>query len=141
MDIPHLHKSGGRFLQEVIKSTSVLLVLFVYLIIPFKQQFLDTIHLASHVMLYDEPQHAHDHGNAEANHHHEYLAFLNDALNNHDTAHPIPVELVNYQFETPFPSIGLHLAEYLPLLIKQTFHTLFIPVLTGPSFDVPLPPP
>ena len=141
MQISYLHNNGGKFLQKAMKSTLVLLVLFVYLVIPFKQQFLDTMHLASHVALYEEPHHSHDHSDAETNHHHEYLAFINQALNSHDTAQPIPIELVNYQFETPLPTDGFHLTEYLPLLLKQTFHTLFIPILTGPSFDMPLPPP
>ena len=141
MQISNLHNNEGKFLQKAMKSTLVLLILFLYLVVPFKQQFLDSIHLASHVVLYEEPHHPHDHANEEANHHHEYLAFINQALNNHDTAQPIPAEMVNYQFETPLPSNGFHLSEYLPLILKQTFQTFCIPVLAGPSFDVHLPPP
>jgi len=92
-------------------------------------------------VLFEEPHHSHHHSHVEANHHHEYLAFINQALNGHETAQPIPVELLNYQFETPLPTLVFHLAKNFPLLIKKTIHTLFVPVLTGPSFDVLTPPP
>lgn len=140
MQISYLHNNRGRFFQKAIKSTLVLLVLFTYLVIPFKNQFLYTAHLVSHVALYETPHHPHDH-HATADHHHEYLSFINEALNDQDTAHPIPVELTNYQFQIPLLNAAYHLSEYLPPISEKTFHTLFIPILTGPSFDVPVPPP
>ena len=135
------HNNGGHPLIKALKSICVLLVLVVYLIIPFKQQFLDTIHMAGHIAMYESPHHTHDHAHENANHHHGYLEFLSQATNAQGNTTPIPVELVNYQFQTPLLTEGYLISEYLPSIIKKTIHTLFVPILTGPSFDVPTPPP
>jgi len=135
------HNNGGHPLKKALKSICVLLVLLGYLIIPFKQQFLDAIHMANHIAMYEAPYHTHDYAHENADHHHGYLEFLSQATNAQENTTPIPVELLNYQFETPLPTLVFHLAKNFPLLIKKTIHTLFVPVLTGPSFDVPTPPP
>ncbi len=135
------HTNGGHSLIKAVKNICVLLLLFVYLVIPFKQQFLDTIHTVSHIATYETPYHSHDHAHGNANHHHGYLEFLSQASNEQGNTTPIPVELVNYQFQTPLLAEGYLVSKYLPLIIEKTIHALFIPILTGPSFDVPTPPP
>ena len=123
------------------KNTLLFAVLFVYLIIPFKQQFLDSVHLVSHIALYEETSHSYDHSDADANHDHAYLTFLAKALDGTDTKHPIPVELLNYEFQIPILSEGLQLFENVSLLNDKTVSFLLIPILTGPFFEVPHPPP
>lgn len=141
MQVSYQHKNRGQYLQNAIKGVLVLLVLLVYLVIPFKQQFLDCVHLASHVILYEKPHHSHDHIDAETNHHHSYLAFLNQALNGKDTEHQIPVELVHYESQTHLPSGGFHLAEHIPFLFDKMRHLFLIHIIAGPFFEVSTPPP
>ena len=97
--------------------------------------------MASHITLYEAPYHFHDHAHGNANHHHGYLEFLSEATNELGNITPVPVELVNYQFQTPLLTERFLISEYFPLIIEKTIHALFIPILTGPSFDVPTPPP
>jgi len=141
MESFHRHKKRTCLLKSGLKNTLLFTVLFVYLIIPFKQQFLDSVHLVSHVALYEERHHSHDHLDAEVNHDHAYLTFLAKALDGTDTEHPIPVELLNYEFQTPILTEGFQLFENFPSLNDKTFSFLIIPILTGPFYEVPHPPP
>lgn len=141
MKFSHLHKKRTPLIKSSLKNTLLIAVLFVYLIIPFKQQFLDSVHQLSHIALYEEKHHSHDHLDAVVNHDHAYLTFLTKALDGTDTEHPIPASLLNYEFQTPILTEGIHLFDHLPLLSDKTFYFLFIPILTGPFFEVPHPPP
>ena len=141
MKFSHRHKKRAAPLKGGLKNTLLFVILFVYLIIPFKQQFLDSVHLLSHIASYEKTHHSHDHLDAVVNHDHQYLAFLSKALDGTDTEHPIPVELLNYEFQTPILTEGIHLLDHLPSLNDKTFYFLFIPILSGPFFEVPHPPP
>ena len=141
MESSHRHRIKAPLLKSGLKNTLLFAVLFVYLIIPFKQQFLDSVHLLSHVAVYEETPYSHDHLDVEVNHDHTYLTFLAKALDGTDSEHPIPVELLNYEFQMPILTEGFQLVENFPLISDKTFSFLFIPILTGPFFEVPHPPP
>lgn len=136
----HQFKSGKSF-KRGIQNVLLMIVLFVYLLIPFKQQFLETIHLIDHLSQSQQIMHSHDHSHGETDHHHSYMAFHSDDNKDHHAEHPIPTELVNYQFQIPLPSLSFNIAEYIPLEIGKTFQMLLIPILNGPVFGVPQPPP
>ena len=91
--------------------------------------------------MYEETPYSHDHLDVEVNHDHTYLTFLAKALDGTDSEHPIPVELLNYEFQMPILTEGFQLVENFPLISDKTFSFLFIPILTGPFFEVPHPPP
>ena len=141
MEFSHRHKKRASQFKNGLKNTLLFAVLFVYLIIPFKQQFLDSVHLLSHIALYEETSHSHDHSDVKANHDHAYLTFLAKALDGTDSEHPIPVELLNYEFQVPILTEGFPLIKIFSLLSNKTFSFLIIPILTGPFFEVPHPPP
>jgi hypothetical protein len=91
--------------------------------------------------LYEETPHSRDHSNAEVNHNHAYLTFLAKALDGTDTEHPTPAKLLNYEFQTPILTEGIQLFGNFFLHRDKTFSFLIIPILTGPFFEVPHPPP
>jgi len=131
----------AAYVKKVLKSGLLLTALFVYLLVPFKQQFLETVHLIDHFSQHEQIIHSHDHLDGEADHHHGYMAFVSNDNKKNSSEHPIPTELVNYQFQIPLPSHNFNISAYIPLVIGKTTQLLFIPILNGPAFDVPHPPP
>ena len=140
-------KKNGQYtnkhhpLFRALKSTGLMLILLGYLVVPFKQQFLDSIHLASHLALFETPYHTHDHSHENANHQHGFLEIISQATNDQASTTPIPVVLVNYQFQVPLPVDLFNLTLPHPAFLETSIQLLFIPILKGPSFDVPTPPP
>ncbi len=130
-----------HILRKGMMKTTLFAILLLYLAIPFKQQFLSGVHLLSHVASYEKSHHSHDHHEPESNHHHNFLEFLNQALDGHHSNHPIPVVLTNFQFQTHLQTQGLHIIEYFPSLINKVFRSTDIHVLINPFFEVPTPPP
>jgi hypothetical protein len=138
------------------QQISLLVLLFIYLIVPFKKHFLETVHFVSHLVSFENPNHSHDHSiqgyshfhetgygvEHEHEHNHNHLEVLNRILHEFGAEEQaLPIELVNYRFQVELPSEILNVSDQLPAQFKNTFQPFLVLVLPGPSFEVPLPPP
>ena len=130
--------------MDQVKSTIsrffILVFLFVYLIIPFKQQFLQSLHFTSHLIAYQDGYHFHDHGSGVHDHNHTLLESMSHALEGRANSRAIPVDLQNFEFQ-------IALFSKIFLLTDSPFFKpvqYFIPqrILTQhPFLNVPSPPP
>lgn len=135
---------------QLFQKACLLIVLLVYLIIPFKKHFLGSAHFISHLASFENPIHSHDHFIQEHSpedvdhhvHHHGYLDFLSHALGEFkEEQEALPIELVNYRFQVEIPSKIFQFTEQFPIIFEKTYQHLHIKLLTNPSFEVPTPPP
>jgi len=139
----------------IFRKVSLLFVLLIYLIIPFKKHFLRTVHFVSHVAFFENPNHSHDHvhhGYAhfheteqeykpEHEHHHNQLDVLKRIFNQSEEEEALPNELVTFRFQVEVPSETLQVSDQFPIQFDNTFKPLLVLFSSGPSFDVPIPPP
>lgn len=141
---------------QVIQKISLLFVLLIYLIIPFKNHFLKTAHFVSHVVSFENPNHSHEHSDhayahfpedghgheQEHEHHHHQLDVLQRILHEFEEEdETLPNELLNFRFQVEVPSEMVKVSDQFVLQYENIFKPLLILALTGPAFDVPVPPP
>jgi len=139
----------------IFRKVSLLFVLLIYLIIPFKKHFLRTVHFVSHLAFFENPNHSHDHSHhdyahslgadkehkAGHEHNHNQLDVLKRLFNQSEEEEALPNELVNFRFQVEVPSKTLQVSDQFPVQFKNTYKPLLVLLLSGPSFDVPIPPP
>ena len=128
-------------MKKCFTKIAAILCIILYLIVPFKNQFLNGLHILSHISLNQDHHHHHNHYFNDHDHHHGWLAGINITLENHDASNALPDNLTNYKFEPPFPSKIIPLERQKVTKLAEKFSEIIIPILTGPFFDVPTPPP
>lgn len=126
--------------KSIIKLASILCVVL-YLIIPFKSQFLSGLHTLSHISLSQDHHHHHNHYFNDHDHHHGLLASISITFNEQNTSRPLPENISEYKFEQPFPNSLIKTIYLIPNMFIRKFCRHNIPVLTGPFFEIPTPPP
>lgn len=128
-------------MKRVISGTCMLFLLSLYLILPFKSQFLSSLHTISHISLHQDPHHHHNHHFNDHDHHHGWLARISISIDDQKTSLPIPENISEYKFELPFPVNLIRLAHSQSKILILKFYQQNVPVLTGPFFEVSTPPP
>jgi len=128
-------------MKKVISGICMLFLLLLYLIVPFKSQFLGALHTISHISLHQDPHHHHNHRFNDHDHHHGWLARISISIDDQKTSHPLPVNISEYKFELPFPVNLIRLASTQSKILMRKFYQQNVPVLTGPFFEVPTSPP
>ena len=99
------------------------------------------LHTLSHISLSQDHHHHHNPYFNDHNHHHGWLARMSITLDNQSSSNALPEKLTEYKFEPPIPSEYLQLKNLKRADVSQIFYTNIIPILTGPFFKVPTPPP
>ena len=126
--------------KSIIKIASIFCIVL-YLIIPFKSQFLTGLHTLSHISLSQDHHHHHNHYFNDHDHHHGWLASISISLDNQNASNALPENLAKYKFESPFPSDYIQLKSLNLADVTRKFYSHVIPILIGPFFKVPTPPP
>lgn len=128
-------------MKRLISGICVFFLLSLYLIVPFKSQFLDSLHIISHISLHQNPHHHHNHYFNDHDHHHGLLASISISIDDQKKSDPLPVNISEYKFELPFPVNSIRLTQEQSKIMIQKFCQQIVSVLNGPFFKVPTPPP
>lgn len=128
-------------MRKVISGTCIILLISLYLVVPFKSQFLSTLHIISHISLHQDPNHHHNHHFNDHDHHHGLLARISITFEEQHTSEPLPENISEYKFEQPFPVELTRVAHAQSNILVRNFYRQNDHVLSGPFFEVPTPPP
>jgi hypothetical protein len=128
-------------MRRVISGMCVILLISLYLVVPFKSQIMSTLHVLSHISLHQDPHHHHNHYFNDHDHHHGLLARISITFDDQNTSDPLPENVSEYKFEQPFPNSLIRTIHLTPNMVIRKFYQHTIPVLVGPFFGVPTPPP
>ncbi len=116
-------------------------LLGIYLIVPFKHQFLNTLHFLSHVSLYENPYHQHNHAYGGHGHHHGFIEQISHAMNDTGSDHSVPAELTTFEFQPIFPPVHSYMPDNFPVIITKIVCCAKVFIKGSPCFKVPTPPP
>jgi hypothetical protein len=112
----------------------------IFLIVPFKFIFLNSLHFASHIVAFENPYHYH--GDKNHGHDHNVLEVLSHAVDDFSSDARIPVELSSFKFQVPFPQVVADISlENHPSDVTNRYPLLVSGLITGPAKEVLLPPP
>lgn len=128
-------------LKSAFKEIFLVFILFIYLIIPVKQQFLNAVHFLSHVSLSEEFHHQRDHLHHDSKHNHSFIETIVDILDESQANHPLPVEVLRMDFQPAIPSECLQLPVNYSLSLNKLISSMAEAIITGPHLEVPVPPP
>ncbi|NOX85315.1 MAG: hypothetical protein GXO86_05030 [Chlorobi bacterium] len=121
----------------------VFIIVAIYLVVPLKNHFLNTLHFFSHILSHENPYHHHGHHFHDHGHVHGILERISFIMEEHDHGdeHPVPASLTTYEFQLAFPSCEQHLPEIFPFIIDKSLKLTKAHAFPFPFFKVPTPPP
>lgn len=117
------------------------ILLGIYLVVPLKQPFLNSLHFVSHVYQHESPYHHHNHVFGGHGHHHSLIEKISHALEESADDHPLPVTIAGFEFQPVLPVQQERFPDVFPVLQHNIFFRLKTFLFPGPYFDVPTPPP
>jgi hypothetical protein len=126
-------------MRNILQRLTVLGLLLIFLIVPFKHIFLNCLHFTTHLVTLENPYHYHGSGNH--GHDHNMLEILNHAVDDFNNEAQIPVELTGFKFQIPFPGELLNFPGYLPQKGVAQFYLRTLSLIPAPCKEVLLPPP
>lgn len=128
-------------MKEFLSRLLIFVLLVIYLVIPFKHHFLNSLHFVSHITLQENPYHIHDTSFGDHGHQHTFLGTINHTLNDHGSKHPVPTELTNFKFQTAFPTGFLQTPDINLSEIIISYGLEITADIIDHFYDVPTPPP